>query len=75
MAVTDDEIATPSFGSSPANLIRSETEKACSSLRFHMDNCMWDIIHNEVMDWRDSSWSSMNIPGNKTCESTVLLLL
>lgn len=25
------------------------------SLRFHMDNDAWDVIHKEVMDWRDSS--------------------
>ena len=36
-----------------------------------MGNNVWDVIHKEVMDWRDSSWTSMNLLGNKTCENTV----
>ena len=36
-------------------------------LRVHMDSNAWDVIHKEVMDWRDSSWSSMHLPGNRMC--------
>ena len=40
------------------------------SLRFHMDNDARDVIHKEVMDWRDSSWSSMHLLGNEYIDST-----
>ena len=48
--------------------IDSPLQEACPSLRFHVDNSVWDLIQKEVMDWRDSSWTSVNLPGNKTCE-------
>ena len=37
------------------------------SLRVHMVSNAWDVIHKEVMDWRDSSWPSMHLPGNRMC--------
>ena len=37
-----------------------------------MENSVWDVIHDEMMDWRDPNWTSMNLPDNKTCEDTVL---
>ena len=69
VAMADSKISTPSEDASSANSILIGMEDACSSLRFHMDNSVWDIIHEEVMDWRDSSWTSMDLPGKKTCEN------
>ena len=40
-----------------------------STLRFHMDFSAWDVIEKEIMDWRDSTWTSMALPGNKMCMS------
>lgn len=39
-----------------------------STLRFHVDSSVWDVIHKEVMDWRDSSWTSMDLPDDRTCK-------
>lgn len=68
-AITDGELntsTTPGDDSSNAYAVSSRMQEACSSLRFHVDNSVWDVIHQEVMNWRDSSWTSMNLPGNKT---------
>lgn len=73
-AITDGELntsTTPGDDSSNAYAVSSRMQEACSSLRFHVDNSVWDVIHQEVMNWRDSSWTSMNLPGNKTCEKVV----
>ncbi len=55
----------------PWTAFTASTKKqgACSTLRFHVENSVWDVIHKEVMNWRDSSWTSMDLPGNKTCEN------
>ncbi len=37
------------------------------TLQFHMNSSVWDVIHKEVMDWRDSSWTSMHLPGDMMC--------
>lgn len=37
------------------------------TLQFHMENSVWDVIHKEVMDWRDTSWTSMHLPGDMMC--------
>ena len=44
------------------------------TLRFHMDLNAWDVIEKQVMDWRDSSWTSMALPGNKMCMSYSFLM-
>ena len=71
LAITDDEIIPSSDDSSPAHVALPRLQEACFSLRFHMDNSVWDVVHEEVMDWRDSSWTSMNLPGKKTCANIV----
>ena len=38
-----------------------------SSLRLVMDSSVWEVICKEVMDWRDPSWTSMDLPEAKTC--------
>ncbi len=55
----------------PWTAFAASTKKqgACSALRFHVDNSVWDVIHEEVMNWRDSSWTSMDLPGKRTCEN------
>ena len=60
-----------SLSDDPGTAFAASTKKpgACSTLRFHMDNSVWDVIHKEVMDWRDSSWTSMNLPGKRMCEN------
>lgn len=69
--MADSAITASNHDQSSANAMLIEMEEASSRLRFHMDNDVWDVIHDEVMDWRDSSWTSMNLPGNKTCENMV----
>lgn len=68
VTITDNESLTPRDDSSAAVTV-TNIENAHSTLRFHMDNSVWDVIQKEVMDWRDSSWTSMNLPANKTCEN------
>ncbi len=65
LAATDNKLVTPSPDSSPAYA------KSAKMLRFHMDNNAWDVINQEVMDWRDSSLTSMSLPGNKMCENII----
>ena len=67
--MADGRNNTPSEDPSSTSAISPEMEEASSRLRFHMGNSVWDVIHNEVMDWRDSSWTSMNLPGSKACEN------
>ena len=38
-----------------------------STLHFLVDNSVWEIIHGEIMDWRDPFWTSMGLPENMTC--------
>ena len=67
--MADSEATTLSDNPSSADTMLIEIEGTCPNLRFNMDNSVWDVIHEEVMDWRDSSWISMNLPGNRTCET------
>ena len=36
------------------------------SLHFQMYDDAWEMIRQEVMDWRDPGWTSMTLPGGKT---------
>ena len=72
LAISDDEVITPSDDSLSVDATLAKEEEYCSRLHFRMDKSVWDVIHNEMMDWRDSTWTSMNLPENKTCEDTVL---
>ena len=71
LATSEDKSLTPSDDSLPAYSTLAKGEESCLRLHFHMDNSVWDVIHNEMMDWRDPNWTSMNLPGNKTCEHIV----
>ena len=74
MAMVDGEATPLSDDPSSADTRSTEIEEACPSLTFHMDNSVWDVIHEEVMDWRDLSWTWMSLPGNKTCETCLALI-
>ena len=74
LAMAYSEATTLRDDPSSAETILTEIEEACPSLRFHMDNSVWDVIHEEVMDWRDSSWTWMSLPESKTCETCLALV-
>lgn len=71
LAITNNRINTPSDDSSTTYVGVTRLKDACPSLCFQMDNKVWDVVHEEMMDWRDSSWTSMDLPGKKTCENIV----
>lgn len=71
LAINNDKITTSSDDPSTAYAALTISQEAYPGLRFHMRHSVLDIIHKEVVDWRDSSWTSTNLPGNKTCEDTV----
>lgn len=46
-------------------------DKPCEAERtliLRMDRHSWDVLHDEVFDWRDQSWASMDLPGDQTCK-------
>lgn len=71
VAIIDNETISSSDDPSTSCAALAKKQEACSSLRFHMDNSVWDIIHKEGINWRDPSLKSMSLPGNKTCENVV----
>ena len=62
----NDKLQQPIYGTKPAIAVDCREH---SSLRLFMDNSAWDIVYMEVMDWRDASWTSMDLPEAKTCMS------
>ena len=50
------------------NTVDKGDQEGSHSLRFYVDDSAWDVIYEEVMDWRDSSWSSMHLPGSRMCK-------
>ena len=66
--ISDDEDQSPTNDSGEINLPTAKDRKTDQSLRFHMDISTWDVIHKEVIDWHDSSWSSMHLPGDTMCK-------
>lgn len=63
LATTDDGIITSSGDSSTAYTALTRMQEAGYSLRFHIDNNVWDVIHKELMGWRESSRTSVNLLG------------
>lgn len=61
---SDDEVET-SVDDAEATTARELQEYV--TLQFHMHNSVWDVIHKEVMDWRDTSWTSMHLPSDMMC--------
>ena len=70
LAISHDESNTSGVGEQ-ANTVDNGDQKGSPSLRFYVDNCAWDVIREEVMDWRDSSWSSMHLPESRMCKRSV----
>ena len=70
LAVSDAEFDPSGFGEQ-TNTVDSGDQERGHSLRFYVDNSAWDVIHEEVMDWRDSSWSSMHLPESRMCKISV----
>ena len=72
LAIPDDKTVTLRANSLPISPTLAKGEDLYSRLHFRMDNSVWNVIHDEMMDWHDSNWTSMNLPDNKTCEDIVL---
>ena len=70
LAISDDEF-NPSCIGEQTNTVDSGDQEGSHILRFHVDNSAWDVIHKELMDWRDSSWSSMYLPESRMCKISV----
>lgn len=68
LAISDDEIQASIHKQEVDGLTAARARIVSSSLRIQMDSSVWDIIHKEVMDWQDSSWTSIHLPGNRACE-------
>ena len=39
-----------------------------SHIRIQMDSSVWHVIEKGTMDWRDTSWTSLHLPGKRTCK-------
>lgn len=61
LTISDNEMKP--FGDADAAIARIGQEKV--TLHFHMDSKGWDVITKEVMDWRDSSWNSIHLQGDR----------
>ena len=72
LAIADEE-SKPSGIGKHMNTVDNGDWEGSPSLRFYVDNSAWDVIHEELMDWRDSSWSSMHLPESRMCKICVLL--
>lgn len=70
LAISDDEF-NPSAIGEQTNTVDKGDPKGSHSLRFYVDHSAWDVIHKELMDWRDTSWSSMHLPGGRMCKISV----
>ena len=42
--------------------------KGYSTVIFEMDQEVWRVVHDNVMDWRDPSWTSMELPHHRLCK-------
>ena len=70
LAIDDDEINTSRDDSSTPCIASISLQEASYSLRFQMEKSVWDVIYKEVINCRDSNWTSMTLPGN-TCKTIV----
>ena len=72
LAIADEESKSSGIGEQ-TNTVDNGDWEGSPSLRFYVDNSAWDVIHEELMDWRDSSGSSMHVPESRMCKICVLL--
>ncbi len=70
LASSDNEF-NPSRIGEQSYTVDSGDQEGSHILRFYLDNSAWDVIHKELMDWRDSSWSSMHLPESRMCKISV----
>ena len=70
LAISDDEFNLSAIGEQTNTVVKGD-QKGNHSLRFYVDHNAWDVIHEELMDWRDLSWSSMHLPGGRMCKISV----
>ena len=70
LAIFDDE-SNPSSVVKQTNTVDNGYQEGSPSLRFYVDNSAWDVIHEELMDWRDSTWSSLHVPESRMCKRSV----
>jgi len=63
LTISDHEIETSLDDDAKAATAKEPQEKVI--LQFHMDSSVWDMIYKELMEWSDSSWISMHLPGDK----------
>ena len=69
-AIPNDEFNLSAIGEQTNTVDRGD-QKRNHSLRFYVDPKAWDVLYEEQMDWRDTSWSSMHLPGNRMCKISV----
>ena len=70
LAISDDE-SSPSGIGEQTNTVDNGEWEGSPSLRFYVNHSAWDVIHEKLMDWRDSSWSSMHLPESRMCKRSV----
>ena len=70
-AISDDEFNLSAIGEQTNNVVKGDQKGNHHSLRFYVDHNAWDIIHEELMDWRDLSWSSMHLPRERMWKISV----
>ena len=70
LAISDDE-SSPSDIGEQTNTVDNGGWEGSPSLRFYVDHSAWDAIHEKLMDWRDSSWSSLHLPESRMCKRSV----
>ena len=70
LVISDDEFNLSATGEQTNTVVKGD-QKGNHSLRFYVNHNAWDIIHKELMDWRDLSWSSMQLPGGRMCKISV----
>ena len=70
LAISDDEFS-PSGIAEQTNTVDNGEWEGSPSLRFYVDHSAWDVIHKQLMGWRDSSWSSMHLPESRMCKRSV----
>ena len=52
----------------------TKDRESAHSLRFYVGDSVWDLIQKELMDWRDSSWSSMHLPEKQMRKSPLFAI-
>ena len=54
LAIFNDDFRPSAIGE-PTNTVDKGDPKGSHSLRCYVDHSAWDVTHEELMDWRDTS--------------------